>query len=109
MKSIGILKETKKNEKRVIILPKDISIFTNEFEVLVEEGLALSLNIKDDEYIKYGAKVVTKEKVWKSDIILKYKDVLDDSDCHGDRKSDRKIGIGYGNLNISKDIVKNWL
>lgn len=31
------------------------------------------------------------------------------SDCHGDKKSDRKIGIGYGNLNITKDIVKDWI
>ena len=30
------------------------------------------------------------------------------SDCHGEEKTDRKIGIGYGNLNISKDILKLW-
>ena len=31
------------------------------------------------------------------------------SDCHGEKKADRKIGIGYGNLNISKNIVKDWM
>ena len=30
------------------------------------------------------------------------------SDCHGERKNDRKLGIGYGNLNINKEILKNW-
>lgn len=30
------------------------------------------------------------------------------SDCHGDKKKDRKLGIGYGNLNISKGIIDNW-
>ena len=30
------------------------------------------------------------------------------SDCHGEKKSNRKIGIGYGNLNISKDILSEW-
>ena len=30
------------------------------------------------------------------------------SDCHGERKKDRKLGVGYDNLNISKDIIKNW-
>ena len=30
------------------------------------------------------------------------------SDCHGERKKDRKLGIGYGNLNINKEILKNW-
>jgi len=78
MRSIGILKETKQNEKRVILLPKDISLFTPGFEVLVEKGLANSLNIQDEEYIKYGAKVVSKEEVWKSDVILKYKAVTKD-------------------------------
>jgi len=30
------------------------------------------------------------------------------TDCHGMKKPDRKIGIGYGNMNISKEIIKNW-
>lgn len=30
------------------------------------------------------------------------------TDCHGDKDSKRKIGIGYGNMNISEDIV-SWL
>jgi predicted metal-dependent phosphoesterase TrpH len=31
------------------------------------------------------------------------------SDCHGEKKSNRKIGKGYGNMNISKDLIKNWI
>lgn len=30
------------------------------------------------------------------------------SDCHGEKKIDRKIGSGYGNMNISKEILYNW-
>lgn len=30
------------------------------------------------------------------------------SDCHGEKKADRKIGVGYGKLNISKEILKAW-
>lgn len=30
------------------------------------------------------------------------------SDCHGEKKKDRKLGIGYGNLNINKMIMDNW-
>ena len=30
------------------------------------------------------------------------------SDCHGDKKKNRKLGIGYGNLNIDKKIIENW-
>lgn len=31
------------------------------------------------------------------------------SDCHGEKKANRKIGVGYGNLNISKEILKEWI
>ena len=30
------------------------------------------------------------------------------SDCHGEKKKDRKLGMGYGNLNINKEIIQNW-
>lgn len=30
------------------------------------------------------------------------------SDCHGEKKMDRKLGIGYGNLNINKEIIEGW-
>lgn len=31
------------------------------------------------------------------------------SDCHGEKKPDRIIGKGYGNLNISTEILKKWI
>ena len=31
------------------------------------------------------------------------------TDCHGDKKPDRKIGIGYGNMNYSEEIVSEWI
>lgn len=31
------------------------------------------------------------------------------SDCHGAKKSNREIGRGYGNLNISKEILREWI
>lgn len=31
------------------------------------------------------------------------------SDCHGEKKSNRKIGSGYGNLNISRGILSGWI
>lgn len=30
------------------------------------------------------------------------------SDCHGDKKADKKIGVGYDNLNINEDILDGW-
>ena len=31
------------------------------------------------------------------------------SDCHGVKRLNRKIGVGYNNLNINKSIVYNWV
>lgn len=31
------------------------------------------------------------------------------TDCHGEKKPDRKIGIGYGNMNVQLDIVEDWI
>ncbi len=31
------------------------------------------------------------------------------TDCHGDKKPDRKVGIGYGNMNVPKSVVENWI
>lgn len=31
------------------------------------------------------------------------------TDFHGHRKPDRKIGVGYGNLNINEKLVENWI
>ena len=30
------------------------------------------------------------------------------SDCHGDKRQERKIGVGYGDLNIPKEILDKW-
>ncbi len=30
------------------------------------------------------------------------------SDCHGDKNAERKIGVGFGNLNIPMSIIDNW-
>lgn len=30
------------------------------------------------------------------------------SDCHGDKKAERKIGVGYGNMNIDENILEDW-
>lgn len=30
------------------------------------------------------------------------------SDCHGNKKPGRKLGVGYDNLNIQKEILNNW-
>lgn len=31
------------------------------------------------------------------------------TDFHGMKKPDRKIGIGFGNMNVQEEVVKNWI
>lgn len=31
------------------------------------------------------------------------------TDCHGNKKPERKIGIGYNNMNVPESVVSNWL
>ena len=69
--------------------------------------------LKDNEIID-GVEVYhsihTEEQV---DILKKYCEnnnllISGGSDCHGEKKANRKIGVGYGNMNISKEILNNW-
>ena len=50
----------------------------------------------------------------KKDILVEYARknnlyISGGSDYHGDRKPDIKIGIGRGSLNLSKEMVEEWM
>ncbi len=69
---IGVLKESKQQEKRVAITPKIVSkIKKLGHTVRVEKGLGLDANFYDSQYIEAGAEVTDASSVWASDIILK--------------------------------------
>ena len=52
-----------------------------------------------DEEIKFVEKYCKKNNLYMSA----------GTDCHGNKKPDRKIGIGYGNMNAQIDVVKDWI
>lgn len=31
------------------------------------------------------------------------------SDCHGEKKASRKIGIGFDNMNVQENVINNWI
>jgi NAD(P) transhydrogenase subunit alpha len=69
---IGVLKEIKDNEKRVAITPNVVSkIKKLGYEVLVENNLGSESNFYDEQYTDNGAEVVTKDAVYKCDLVLK--------------------------------------
>ncbi|WP_327358356.1 NAD(P)-dependent oxidoreductase [Streptomyces sp. NBC_01304] len=74
-KRVSVLKETRAGEKRVIILPDQVTEFRNAgFDVLVEEGAGAETGASDLTYKEAGANIVTTEQAWReSDFVLKYK------------------------------------
>ena len=63
------------------------------------DGIEVYYSAFNEEQIKYLEKYCKKHNLYMSG----------GSDCHGMKKKDRKIGVGYNNMNISEDIVKDWI
>ena len=69
---IGVLKENKLNEKRVPLTPSIIpKIKKLGYDVSVEKDAGELSNFYNTAYEELGAKIVSTEDVWKSDILLK--------------------------------------
>jgi len=69
---IGILKETFPGERRVALIPHDVSFLLKKgFQVFVEKGAGTGAACEDEEYAKNGATLLDREEVYnQSDIIL---------------------------------------
>ena len=63
------------------------------------DGIETYYSKFSDEEIKFIEKYCKKNNLYMSA----------GTDCHGDKKPDRKVGIGYGNMNVSIDVVKDWI
>src|SRR5574340_875427 len=70
---VGIPEEIMLNETRVSAVPETVARMTKGgIEVLVESGAGDGSFIKDEDYVKAGAKIVSTEEVFSSsDVILK--------------------------------------
>ena len=74
-KSVSILKETMRDECRVVLLPHHIFQFCQAgFKVFVEQGAGSGMGIQDKAYQAAGAVIVSTEDAWSlSPFVLKYK------------------------------------
>ena len=61
---VGFIIPTYNNEKRVALLPQHIENFENE--IVIESGFGALLNINDEEYVKKGCKIDTRENIFKT-------------------------------------------
>jgi len=71
---IGIAKDDRKGEKRVVLLPKDIKTLTNKHKLLVEKDAGLGIGISNKAYQKAGAKIVSKKQVYACPLVVKIKE-----------------------------------
>lgn len=72
-KKVSIVKESINGENRVILLPKDIKKIAEKYDLIVENDAGINLGYSNEDYIKNGARIGTKEECWNADFILKYK------------------------------------
>jgi len=63
------------------------------------DGVEVYYSAFDDEQIKYLENYCMAHNLYMSA----------GTDCHGMKKKDRKIGTGYGNMNVQEDIAKDWI
>ncbi|MCD8452512.1 hypothetical protein LNI90_10500 [Tenacibaculum dicentrarchi] len=72
---ICVLKELKKDENRVSLLPKHVSVLVeNNHTVLIEKNAGLNSGYTDQDYINSGAIILSKEEVLQqAELILKVK------------------------------------
>lgn len=92
MKTVGFLISHKNNEKRRAIMPDDLKNVKNTSLLYFETGYGDSVGISDDEYLKYGVNVASRQDVMKCDIITDVK--LGDAD-YLDEIQDGKILFGW--------------
>ena len=69
---IGVLKESKQNEKRVAITPSCVSkIKKLGYDIYIEEDAGLFSNFKNSQYHEVGASLSSTSEIYGCDIILK--------------------------------------
>ena len=108
MRTMGFITSTKKNEKRIALLPEHIEKIKNKGNLYFEKGYGELLGHMDEEYIAKGANVVKQKEVLSKDIICDPK--IGDSDYLSDFKEKQTI-FGYihamQNADIKDKIVNN--
>jgi alanine dehydrogenase len=74
---IGIAKENRPLEKRVVISPPELAKIAAKHEVIVEKDAGIGIGIGNSEYEKIGAKIGSPEEVYGSELIVRIKEPVD--------------------------------
>ncbi len=104
---IGSISENKTIEKRVSITPEiSKKYISNGFKVKIEKGIADHLGINDEDFIKEGCEIDSKEN------ILKHSDLLLQMNLPSEESlnivKEKNILIGSFNLNNNLDLINKY-
>ncbi|MBX6395542.1 MAG: alanine dehydrogenase, partial [Alicyclobacillaceae bacterium] len=72
---VGVPKEIKEREFRVGLTPAGVKALSDAgHEVVVEQGAGEGSGIPDEEYVRAGARIGTREEAWSADLVVKVKE-----------------------------------
>ena len=74
---IGVIKEIKNKENRVGLTPDGARRLAQlGHEIRIDQGAGLESGFSDEEYVQAGARPVSTEQAWHSDLVVKVKEPL---------------------------------
>ena len=74
---IGVIKEIKDKENRVGLTPDGARRLAQKgHEIRIDQGAGLGSGFSDDDYLQAGARPVSTEEAWGSDLVVKVKEPL---------------------------------
>lgn len=78
--TIGVPKERKDSERRIVLTPSSVSLLTRaDLRVLVESGAGRGAGFEDADYRTAGAEIVaTADEAWSADVVVKVKEPIAD-------------------------------
>lgn len=109
MKTIGFPISTKENESRRALIPKHIKRIRNKDLIYVEKGYGDVLGYSDEDYIREGIHVVSKDVILKQDIVCDPK--IGDANYLDHLKNQTIFGWIHAvqNRDITDKLIKNKL
>ncbi|KRN08023.1 N(5)-(carboxyethyl)ornithine synthase [Liquorilactobacillus mali] len=69
IKSVGFPLSTKENEKRIVLIPRDIRKMKYPQELYFEKGYGYNFGISDDEYRNLGCHIASRDDILKQAIV----------------------------------------
>jgi len=82
--TVGVPKESKDRERRIVLTPSSASLVRSRgYRVLIEAGAGRGAGFEDDAYRAVGAEIVpTAEDAWSADVVVKVKEPTPDEHRH---------------------------